>query len=206
MFRLHAPSPIPSQCVILAIDDATYSAMGGVREYRSMLARGLELLAEAHPKAVAIDVILADREDPDLDGRLARAMQAAHNLVLATHLENGHWENPLPAFLQHAAALGHDQADELSRDGVTRQIPLEQRTNDERHWSLALEAFRLSRNDRVVESPEDLEIGGTSIPAARTASLKTVRCEFCSRANRFRKSRSRIWPKPRRCWPALRIR
>jgi signal transduction histidine kinase len=169
MFRLRPPTPTPPHCIILAIDDATYSAMGGVREYRRMLAKGLELLAPAHPKAVAIDVILADNEDPVEDGRLAQAMQGANNLVLATHLENGRWENPLPAFQRSAAAVGHDQADELSRDGVTRQIPLEQRTKDERHWSLALEAFQLARKERVIESPEDLQIGGERIPAARTA-------------------------------------
>ncbi len=169
LFRQSPPSPALERPIILAIDDATYSAMGGVREYRSMLAKGLELLAPVHPKIVAIDVILADQEDPNEDSRLARAMQATGNLVLATHLENGRWENPLPAFLQHGAALGHDQADELSRDGVTRQIPLEQRTSQERHWSLALEAFRLARKDRILESPQDVQVGNRLIPAPRTS-------------------------------------
>jgi signal transduction histidine kinase len=169
MFRQNAPAPAPPQAVILAIDDATYSAMGGVREYRSMLAKGLELLAPVHPQAVAIDVILADKEDAAEDTRLARAMAATENLVLATHLENGRWENPQPVFLKHATALGHDQADELSRDGVTRQIPLEQRTGRERHWSLALEAFRLARKVPILESPDELQIGDEIIPAARTA-------------------------------------
>ena len=169
MFRLRPPQPARQNCMILAIDDATYGAMGGVREYRKMLATALELLAPAHPKAVAIDVILADSEDPAEDARLARAMQGTQNLVLATHLENGRWENPLPSFLRSAAAVGHDQADELSSDGVTRQIPLEQRSGSERHWSLAVEAFRLARNQSILESPEDLEIGGERIPAARTA-------------------------------------
>ena len=70
-------------------------------------------------------------------------MQGTKNLVLATHLENGRWENPIPGVSAIRGGVGHDQAGrKLSRDGVTRQIPLEQRTTDERHWSLALEAFR----------------------------------------------------------------
>jgi len=166
-FRLEPPAPRPAHSMILAIDDATYAALGGVREYRSMLAKGLELLQRAHPKAVAIDVILADPEDPAIDARLQRAMQGTANLVLATHLEVYRWENPLRRFLRYAAALGHDQADELSRDGVTRQIPLEQRIAGERHWSLALEAFRLARGERILESPEDVQVGKVLIPAAR---------------------------------------
>jgi len=168
MFRLNPPAAPSPQAIILAIDDATYSAMGGVREYRSMLARGLELLAAAHPKVVAVDIVLADKEDPVEDSRLESAMQNTPNLVLATHLEQGRWENPLEGFRRGATSVGHDKSDELSSDGVTRQIPLEERTASERHWALALEAFRLARGARILESPEDIQIGNEVIPAARS--------------------------------------
>ncbi len=84
---------------------------------------------------------------------------------------NNRWEDPLPIFRQHAAATGHDGADELSADGVTREIPLEERTATERHWSLALEAFRLAKGARILESPKDLQIGDEVIPAARSGSI-----------------------------------
>jgi signal transduction histidine kinase len=167
MFRLHPPAPVPPHCIILAIDDATYGAMGGVRAYRSMLARALELMASAPPKVVAIDMVLADHGDPAEDARLLHAMQATKNLVLATHLENGQWENPLPDFRSAATALGHDRSDELSRDGVTRQVPLEERIAQERHFALALETFRLAHNQRIFESPRDIQVGDEIIPAAR---------------------------------------
>ena len=169
MFRLHPPSSVKPHCMILAIDDPTYGAMGGVREYRSMLATGLELLTRAEPKVIAVDMVLADKEDPAEDERLTRAMQRARNLVLVAHLANGRWEIPQPGFHASAASIGHDRADENSTDGVTRQIPLEERTATERYWSLALEAFRLSRGERILESPEDLQIGNEVIPAARTS-------------------------------------
>ncbi len=84
-------------------------------------------------------------------------------------LAEGRWQNPLPDFAQYAAGVGHDKADEVSRDGVTRQIPLEERTERERYWALALETFRVTRGQSViVESPQDLQVGKEIIPAART--------------------------------------
>ena len=169
LFRQHPPAPVAAHCMILAIDDDTYSAMGGVRAYRTMLARALELLQPANPRVVAIDVVLADQQDAAEDARLARAMQGIKNLVLVKHLTDGAWESPRPEFLAAATAVGHDKADDLSRDGVTRQIPLEQRTDRERNWAVALEAFRLARGQpAVIESPDDLQIGDEMIPAART--------------------------------------
>jgi signal transduction histidine kinase len=170
MFRLNPPVSTQTHSLILAIDDATYSAMGGVRAYRTMLAEALERLAPVQPKVVAIDMVLADQEDRSEDDRLLRAMRATKNLVLVAHLQNGgRWEDPLEGFRRAATALGHDRADELSRDGVTRQIPLEERTERERHWALGLETFRLAHDGRILESPDDLEIGSEVIPAPRTS-------------------------------------
>jgi signal transduction histidine kinase len=169
MFRLHPPVAHQPHSLILAIDDPTFSALGGVRAQRTMLAQALELLAPVQPKVVAIDMVLADQQDAPEDDRLSRAMQAIRNLVLVAHLQNGRWEDPRAEFRRAAAALGHDRADELSRDGVTRQIPLEERTEQERHWSLALETFRLARGAQVIESPDDLQIGSEVIPAPRTS-------------------------------------
>lgn len=169
MFRLHPPPPAPAHSVILAIDDASLQAMGGVREYRSMLATALELLAPVHPQAVVIDMILTDQTDESEDGRLERTMQATKNLVLATDLANGQWQDPLSRFSRHAAGVGHDKADEQSPDGTTRQIALEERTASKRYWALALEAFRLAHGERIVESPVDLQIGNEVIPAPRNS-------------------------------------
>ena len=172
MFRLDPPAPAPSHSVILAIDDDTFTSMGGLGGYRSMWAQAFDLVKRANPKAVALDVVLSDPwKDPAEDQRLDRAMQGVNNLVLAAHLDNSQWEDPLPIFRKHAAAVGHDGADELSADGVTREIPLEERTAAERHWSLALEAFRLARGAKILESPSDLQVGDLVIPAPRAGSV-----------------------------------
>ncbi|MGD0302024.1 MAG: CHASE2 domain-containing protein [Bryobacteraceae bacterium] len=168
MFRLFPPPVTKPHCIILAIDDATYAAMGGVRADRTILATGLELLAAAHPAVVGIDMVLADKTVPSEDVPLEHAMQATKNLVLVAHPASQGWENPLPMFARWAAAVGHDTADQHSNDGVTRQIPLERRSARERHWALALEAFRLAKGQPIIESPEDIQIGNETIPAART--------------------------------------
>ena len=185
LFRLRPPAAAPAHSMILAIDDATFGAMGGVRAYRTMLAQALQTLAAAGPQVVAIDMVLADRTDRADDDRLSRAMQATKNLVLVSHLQNGvenglqnvRWEDPIAEFRRWAAGLGHNQADELSRDGVTRKIPLEERAAGERRWALALEAFRVARGTRILESPEDLQVGPETIPAPRSTN-RAVRVMF----------------------------
>jgi signal transduction histidine kinase len=170
MFRLNPPRTGVAHSVVLGIDDASFNELGGPRAIRGMLAKSLDLLAPAQPRAVAIDLVLTDSEDKREDRRLAQAMQGVKNLVLVTDLAEGRWQNPLPAFRAHAAGLGHDKADQNSRDGVTREIPLEERTDRERYWALALETFRVARGQRIIlESPPDLQVGSEIIPAARSA-------------------------------------
>ncbi len=169
-FRRNPPAPRNPEAVVLTIDDATFSAMGGVRNLRTITAQVLERIAPAHPKVTAIDLILADAGDPQEDMRLEAALRNTRNLVLATDLVNDRWEQPLPRFLAATAAVGDTLADDESRDGVTREISLERAGNRQRYWALALQAFRLARGGgQILESPEDLRVGTTIIPAARTS-------------------------------------
>ncbi len=170
LFVRNAPDAANSDAVLLAIDDATFAAHGGVRQLRSILADALEKLAPAHPSVVAVDVILHDAADPREDARLARAFSRIPNLVLATDLDAAGWEDPLPVFTASAAAIGHVQSDDVSHDGVTRQIPLEKIHGRTRRWALALEAYRLARGMPLIESPEDVHVGSRVIPARFDAS------------------------------------
>ena len=112
--------------------------------------------------------------------------------MVAHLVENGHWEIPLPGFV--ANSLGHDEADENSRDGVTRQIPLETPpTATTRYWSLALEAFRLGarRDDHRVPS-KICRSGQRTDSRGENRAKGTDHCAFSIPGNRFRKSPSRI--------------
>ncbi len=61
MFRNYRPAPWKTQSVVLGIDEAALREFGGMPGMREPLARALRSVAAASPKAVAIDVILADR-------------------------------------------------------------------------------------------------------------------------------------------------
>jgi signal transduction histidine kinase len=191
MFRRFRPKPWTTHSALLVIDERSLGAIPNGREgIRVPLAKALRLVASAKPLAVAVDVILADRRDPAVDAELASALRATPNLVLSSQLLQDGFEDPLPEFRQSAAAIGHvhgtvaltsaapwrSQA-QPDKDAVTRAIPLEKQNpaTHRRLWALSLEAFRLTRNAPIVESPSDLEVGGVTIPAGGDARPMRVR-------------------------------
>jgi signal transduction histidine kinase len=181
LFGLYARPDPPAQSAVLAIDEATLrDTPGGTRRIRTILAEALELMAPARPKAVAIDVILADQGDDHAeDQRLARAMHATRNLVLPCDLAGSRWEDPVPLFRSYAAAIGHIHADRNPYDNVSRQIPLEQTAPGDRRWALSLEAFRLARGAQAItESPDDIDVGGVRIPAPREGDQRPMRVRY----------------------------
>ncbi|MBK9170548.1 MAG: CHASE2 domain-containing protein [Bryobacterales bacterium] len=167
-FRLHEPAPWEPQSVVLAIDEASLRESGGMARLRESLAEALELVANAQPRAVAVDVVLADPGTPGADARLAAALRATPRAVLAADLlpDGSGWEEPVTLFREAAAGVGHVHAEP---DPVSREILLEKANGRVRLWALALEAFRAAEGPPVVESPADLQIGGAVIPAARSA-------------------------------------
>lgn len=183
LLGLNPPPAHQPACVIVAIDEATLNKEGGPRAYRTILAKGLEAIAKGAPAVVAIDMVLADAGDPGEDRRLTDALKATRNLVLpADFIDDARtprWENPLPQFAQFAAAVGNVRADEESQDGVTRSIALEKTFAHQRHWALALEAFRLARGvTRIVESPREIRVGAETIPFARVGDHRSLRIRY----------------------------
>ena len=171
MFRLHPPQAGTPESAILAVDERTLREMGGMRNIRTIIADGLELIQAAQPKAVVIDLILADEGDPREDARLQEVFSKTRNLVLESDLVPEGWEDPLPRFRSSAVAIGHGHSEPDELDSVTRRIPLEKASGRDRRWALALEAFRTARGSpHVTESPQGLEVGSTFIPAHRSRS------------------------------------
>ncbi len=153
--------------VVVAIDEETLRAQGGMRNLRPILTQALAQINAAQPKTVALDVILSDKADDAEDARLEAALHDTKNLILDCDLVGGAWEDPLPRFASAAAALGHVHPEIDRFDGVSREVSLEETANHQRRWALALEAFRISQGQEIIESPGDVEVGGTVIPAAR---------------------------------------
>src|SRR5690242_16553927 len=144
-FRLYRPAPWEKQSVVLAIDEDTLRATpDGMHGIRKTLSRALRLVAEARPKAVAVDVILADQRDAATDRDLAEALCSTPRVVLASESidrNNNRWEDPRPEFARCAAAIGHVHAQPEQGDSRTRAIPLLKRVGRDRRWAIALEAF-----------------------------------------------------------------
>ena len=164
--------------VVVAIDEQTLSAGHGMQNIRSILTNVLEQIAAAQPNAVSLDVILHDEVDQASDARLAAALHATRNLILpcdtiiAGNVRK--WEDPLPQFQAAAMALGHVHLEEAGADGVTRQLPLEEIVDGKRRWALALEAFSVAQGGRIVESPDDLQVGSVLIPAPRAGGRQML--------------------------------
>ena len=178
LFNRYPPPPVEPASVVLAVDEQTLTTMGGGRQIRTILAEGLERIAAARPKAVAIDYILADPGEEGENERLAQALGRVPNVVLSCERLRTGWEDPIPVFRDKAAALGHVHAEENPLDGISRAIPLEQVSGHDRRWALALEAFRLTKGSPVVESPDDLQIGETIVPAPRAGGDRPMRIRY----------------------------
>jgi signal transduction histidine kinase len=157
---------------VVAIDQETLNQRHGMKFLRTILAGVLDDLAQVKPRVVISDVLLADAEDPAEDARLGASLLATKNLILPCEIVNGKWEDPLPLFRDHAIALGHVfklDAQQANADGVTRSIPLEAIIKDDHTQRLALSlyAFAAYRGQPIWQSPDDVQVGNTTIPAPR---------------------------------------
>ena len=92
---------------VVAIDEDTLRARGGMYAIRSILAGVVNRVNAADPAAVADDIVLAD-ETPDVGGNAAleAAFSGTKNLILPCDEDrSGKWEDPLPRFARSAVAL-----------------------------------------------------------------------------------------------------
>ncbi len=119
--------PSDDDIVIVAIDEASLTALGRWPWPRRLHAEAIEILDQSGAKAVGMDLILAepDFQDPEGDDLLAARMRAYGRVVLpvlpeATAAMGPLRETqPIPVLAASAAALGHvDQ--EIEPDGIVR--------------------------------------------------------------------------------------
>lgn len=169
LFRLEQPAPWKPNSAILAIDETALARYGGLQGIREALADGIETVLPVHPKAVAVDVILAEPAAPAADAALERVFAHTPNLVLSSDLVDAgagtRWEDPIPRFARYAVAIGQVHADLDKYDAVSRDLPLEKIAGHQRRWALALAAFAAANGRPVTESPDEVSVGNVQIPA-----------------------------------------
>jgi CHASE2 domain-containing sensor protein/signal transduction histidine kinase len=133
--------------VIVAIDERSLDALGRWPWRRSVHAALLDRLHAAAPRAIGLDLILAESDGayPVHDARLAEAIRRSANVVLPLHMQRFAGEAapraalPAPVLATSAAALGHIHV-ELGSDGVARSVFLREGVGERgwEHWTLAL--------------------------------------------------------------------
>jgi len=112
--------------VIIAIDEASLSAMGRWPWPRDIHAKLINLLTDYQAKAILVDVIFSESTiDSQSDLQLAQAIYRNNKVVLPVLLEQTRLKGqlletlPLPKLTQAAADLGHVHV-ELDADGIAR--------------------------------------------------------------------------------------
>ena len=172
LLRAFPPPVEDSRALIVAIDEQTLNAHGGLLNMREPLGRALRILSEHEPTAIAVDLVLSEPRTEEENAPLLDGLEVAAPVVLAANLRasasadsrDDAWETPIPAFAGKAAALGHVHA-EPDEDGVCRSVLLAKAGGRRRLWSMGLEAFRLANGGGPIEeSPETLVAAGETIP------------------------------------------
>ncbi len=167
LLRLFPPAVERSAAIILAIDEKTLAASGGLTNLRRPVGEALQILARHEPAVVAVDIVLSERREEAENQPLLDGLLAGPPVVLAANLraDGDGWETPIEPFRGAASALGHVHA-EPDADGLCRRVLLAKAGGRERRWALGLEAYRLAQGGPdIIESADGLSLGDRFIPA-----------------------------------------
>ena len=147
-FRLRRPMPVSRDVAMVLIDDATLAQNGRWPWPRARLAKLIQAVSQQQPKAIGLDVLLSEAEDEQNDADLAKAIQSAPNLVLASKISTSPtgtmWLDPVPRFAHAAKGVGHVQAI-IDFDGLCRSIPVDEPSADGLRPAFALKLASLVR-------------------------------------------------------------
>ncbi len=150
-------TPASKDIVIIEVDQKSLQKLGRWPWPRDIHARLLETLAPTKPKAIGLDFIFseADRQHPELDARLSRALASNEQVVLPVIIEhNGNKiveTLPLPDYAKHSV-LGHANVD-LDKDGISRSILLQLSLGDSQWSAMPLAIYALSHPEILADLP-----------------------------------------------------
>jgi signal transduction histidine kinase/CHASE2 domain-containing sensor protein len=166
----------PAEIAIIAIDEASIARLGRFPWPRALMARGLERIRAARPKAITLDVLYSEPTMPDDDQALAAAIARTGNVIVASQLtktigDNGEsrvvWLRPLPEIESAAAGVGHVNV-VPSHDGIVRALLLRQADDSGAAlWAIAAETIRVASRENggeLRETPEVAQIGAYKVP------------------------------------------
>ncbi|MCZ6800872.1 MAG: CHASE2 domain-containing protein [Nitrospirae bacterium] len=178
---LRGTQSVKSPILLVLNDEQTLTHLGIApsRVTRTHYAHAIQHLRHAKARLIVLDVIFADRGDPDENHLLANAMAQAGNVVLARYIGPEQTMVPLPVF-QHAA-IGEGLINIMpDSDGVLRSMPLlgvgYQQDQLRTFFTLGAEAGRLYLDpDGVlplnVDTPGLARLGEIGIPIEHNTTL-----------------------------------
>ncbi|KAB0681260.1 CHASE2 domain-containing protein [Aureimonas leprariae] len=169
------PRPAPRNIAIVAIDDRTVAAEGGYPLPRARLADLVSRIGAMRPKALALDILLADPGDPAADAALAAAFARLPHVLAAAGTFDRRPDQPRPDIpatageLWPAAPFFDPDAVGLVNvatdpSGAPRFFPLVFETSRGFVPSFVLRAASLLRGTDPVLSPEGLRFGPEIVP------------------------------------------
>jgi PAS domain S-box-containing protein len=174
MMRARGTLPAPSDIAIVAIDERSIGRFGRFPWSRQVIARAIDAVAAARPRAIAVDVLFTDPTGTEDDAALARSVGRAGNVVVAAQLAGSpapggasRWLAPLPALARAAAGVGHVNV-ETEMEGVARQIRVRAADDSGTAWrAMAIETIRVADGTPetgVVGTRRELLVGARRIP------------------------------------------
>jgi two-component system phosphate regulon sensor histidine kinase PhoR len=177
LVRARGPLPELDDIAIVAIDELSIARYG---QSRQVIARAMDTVAAAQPKAIAVDVLFSDPTTEEDDHALARSIGRAGNVVVAAQLTEStvrggpsSWLLPLPVIEHAAAAVGHVNV-ETELDGVARQVSVRAADSAGQAFrAMAVEAIRIGDGTperRVTITPQAVLLGWRRIPLDTSAS------------------------------------
>src|ERR1700730_3884007 len=196
LVRARGPLPLPDDIAIVAIDEASLVRFGRYPWRRSLTARMLDEIADARPKAIALDVLFSEPTSSADDSALAAAIARAGNVVAAAQLsrtESGRvvWLRPLPAIEKAAAGIGHAHVS-TEIDGVAGSFLVRQADDlGQAEWAMPLETIRVGEgvNDQSVqELPGRVSMGGRSLPVRTETRAMEIESSHPRSTERLRAS------------------
>jgi signal transduction histidine kinase/CHASE2 domain-containing sensor protein len=174
LMRQRGLLPAPDDIVIVAIDEPSLKRFGRFPWQRSLMARALESLTKAQPKAIALDVLYVDPTTEADDAALAMAIKRAGNVVVAAQLpavptseDAVEWLRPLQEIESNAAGVGHTDV-HTGFDGVARTLlPRKVDNQSVPLWAMAVELIRAGDRlpaDAIHVLPNSVAIGERILP------------------------------------------
>src|ERR1700676_1964150 len=196
LVRARGPLPLPDDIAIVAIDEAAVARFGRASWGRSLTGAMLDQIADARPKAIALDVLFSEPTSSADDSALAAAIARAGNVVAAAQLsrtESGRvvWLRPLPAIEKAAAGIGHAHVS-TEIDGVAGSFLVRQADDlGQAEWAMALETIRVGEgvNDQSVqELPGRVSMGGRTLPVRTETRTMEIESSHPRSTERLRAS------------------